>query len=73
MTEASGNAVSGATLKVSGKQAAESTGSRYTFTLRLDETNYNKPTTVEIWRGGKKVSSLAVDFFTETPIRAVVP
>ena len=67
-----GNAVDDATLKVSTRQAARSSVGQYTFSLRLSEANYDQPTTVEIWRYGRRVSTLTVDFFTETPIRAVL-
>jgi len=73
LNDASGSLVTDAIFKGPGTQSGGDRSSHSVFSIRFDETNYNKPTSVEVWRGGKKVLTLTVDFFTATPIRAALP
>jgi len=68
-----GSPVAGALVKVAGQALHTDATGRATFTLVFDETNYNRPVRLEVWREDVLVAVRGIDFFTSTPIRVRLP
>ena len=68
-----GSPVAGALVKVAGQALHTDATGRATFTLVFDETNYNRPVRLEVWREDVLVAVRGIDFFTSTPIRFRLP
>jgi hypothetical protein len=66
--DAQGDPVSGVVIKVGGEAYVTDDTGKITFTITFDETNYNRPTTLEAWQAGRFITWQEIDFFTETPI-----
>lgn len=71
-TDEQGHPMGGVMIKVGGHVYITNSAGKTKFNMIFNETNYNRPTAVEVWRMGNFVTQQEVDFFTETPIRIVV-
>jgi len=69
LTDAQGTPVSGAVIKINGKEYMTSEAGTAKFSILYDETNYDLPMTLEAWFGDKAMDREGIDFFSETPIR----
>jgi len=72
VTDAQGHPVSGVVIKVGGKAYMTDDAGKTKFKIIFNETNYNRPTAVEVWQAGRLIAQQEIDFFTETPIRIVM-
>ncbi len=66
--DAQGEPVSGVVIKVGGEAYMTDDAGKTTFDVTFNETNYNRPTTLEAWQAGRFITRQEIDFFTETPI-----
>jgi len=64
-----GRPLSGVALRIEGRAYLTDDAGLARFILVFDETNYDKPTPLEVWRSGRLLTRRELDFFTETPIR----
>ena len=69
LNDAQGIPVSGATLKIDGKEYTTNMEGIAKFSVVYDENNYDQPMSLEAWFEGKIICRQNVDFFTGTPIR----
>lgn len=72
VTDVQGHPVSGVVIKVGGKAYVTDDAGKTKFKIIFNETNYNRPTTVEVWQAGRLIAQQEIDFFIETPIRIVM-
>jgi hypothetical protein len=68
-TDAQGAPVSGAIIKIDGKEYMTSEAGTAKFSILFDETNYDQLMTLETWLEGTLVRRQGIDFFTQTPIQ----
>jgi hypothetical protein len=68
ITDTQSKPVSGVVIKVGGEAHMTNDEGKATFNVTFNETNYNQPTTLEVWQAGRLIIQQDIDFFTETPI-----
>jgi predicted TIM-barrel fold metal-dependent hydrolase len=71
--DSQGKPVSGVMVKVAGEAHLTDDTGRTTFNIIFNEANYNRPTTLEVWRQMRLITQQEINFFTETPIIVTIP
>src|SRR3989344_4005353 len=58
----------GASIRINGQKFIQDNRGNGKFSLIFNESNYNKPTMLEVFKGDNIIAQKEIDFFTETPI-----
>jgi hypothetical protein len=69
VTYANGVPAAGLAIKYAGKVYTTDSYGAANPSIAFDETNYNRASSLEAWRGESQVAQRQVDFFSETPVR----
>ena len=63
-----GGPISGAIIKINGREYTTDENGEAMFTLVLDEDNYNQAQELQAYHSGRLIAEENIDFFTDTPI-----
>jgi len=73
VTNGNGYPAGGVVIKVGGGTYQTDDMGKTKFNMVFDETNFNRPTAMEVWQSGNLLVQQQIDFFAESPIRVLVP
>jgi hypothetical protein len=68
ITDENNNPIERALIKIEGQEVISDNSGKAKFNLVLNEFNYNKLKTLEVFEGNNVIAEKRIDFFTETPI-----